>query len=398
LWHHVAFVVDAAGGRLYVDGLLRASRAWSGTPGATTTTQRLALGAYPGTATPYLRGRLDDVRIYSRALSASELASLSATPDTAAPSISAVASSGVTTTAATITWTTNEPADSQVEYGTTTAYGSQSTRDATLATGHTQTLAGLIAGTLYHYRVRSRDAAGNQATSQDFSLTTTSPAPPGDGKQRRPVGRWKFSEGVGSAALDASGLGHTGTLMNGAARTAGTAGPGLGLDGIDDYVDVPHAADLDAYPLTISVWVKSGATGSGGLVNKYAPASFNGYQLFFENGNLCAWYFRDASSHVWDGTGCTLATQGVADDLWHHVAFVVDATGGRLYVDGLLKTSRAWTGTPGATTTLQRLAFGAYPGTAAPYLRGQIDDVRIHPRVLTPEEIFDAWDAAAPNP
>src|SRR5207237_2868725 len=44
--------------------------------------------------------------------------------DTTPPVISNVAASGLTLSSATITWNTNEAADSQVEYGTTTAYGS----------------------------------------------------------------------------------------------------------------------------------------------------------------------------------------------------------------------------------------------------------------------------------
>ncbi|MBO0799547.1 MAG: RHS repeat-associated core domain-containing protein, partial [Blastocatellia bacterium] len=38
---------------------------------------------------------------------------------------------------------------------------------------HSQVLSGLTTGTLYHYRVKSRDAAGNQAVSGDFSFTAT---------------------------------------------------------------------------------------------------------------------------------------------------------------------------------------------------------------------------------
>ncbi|MBI4492659.1 MAG: DUF4082 domain-containing protein [Chloroflexi bacterium] len=92
--------------------------------------------------------------------------------DTTPPVISAVAASNVSATGATITWTTDEPATSQVEYGTTTAYGSSTTRDPTLATSHSQTLANLAAGTAYHYRVISQDGAGNVATSADFAFTT----------------------------------------------------------------------------------------------------------------------------------------------------------------------------------------------------------------------------------
>lgn len=91
--------------------------------------------------------------------------------DTTAPAITNVqATPGPG--AATITWTTNEASDSQVEFGTTTAYGSLSALDTVLVTGHTVQLGGLAANTLYHYRVRSRDGAGNLALSTDRTFTT----------------------------------------------------------------------------------------------------------------------------------------------------------------------------------------------------------------------------------
>jgi len=99
----------------------------------------------------------------------------SATPlDNLAPTISNVAAVSITTGGATITWTTNEASDTQVEYGTTTSYGSSTTLNTSMVTSHNATLSGLAASTLYHYRVKSRDAAGNLATSGDFTFTTAS--------------------------------------------------------------------------------------------------------------------------------------------------------------------------------------------------------------------------------
>ena len=95
------------------------------------------------------------------------------TADTTAPTISGVASSNLTASGATIAWTTNEGADTQVDYGTTTSYGSSSTLNTSLLTSHSVGLTGLAASTTYHYRVRSRDAAGNLALSGDFTFTTT---------------------------------------------------------------------------------------------------------------------------------------------------------------------------------------------------------------------------------
>lgn len=75
---------------------------------------------------------------------------------------------------ANVSWLTNEPADSQVEYGLTTAYGSTTTLNSSLVTSHYSYLSGLAAGTTYHYRVRSRDGSGNLAVSGDYTFTTPS--------------------------------------------------------------------------------------------------------------------------------------------------------------------------------------------------------------------------------
>ena len=98
--------------------------------------------------------------------------------DTTPPTISAVASSGITSSGATITWTTNEASDSQIDYGTTSSYGSSTTLNTSLVTAHSQTLSGLTAGALYHYRVKSKDAAGNLASSGDYTFTTSSDTTP----------------------------------------------------------------------------------------------------------------------------------------------------------------------------------------------------------------------------
>jgi hypothetical protein len=93
--------------------------------------------------------------------------------DTTAPTLSSIAAGSITSNGAMITWTTNEVADTQVVYGTTSGYGLSSTLAATQVTNHSVTLNGLTGSTTYHYAVKSRDAAGNLATSTDKTFTTT---------------------------------------------------------------------------------------------------------------------------------------------------------------------------------------------------------------------------------
>jgi len=72
----------------------------------------------------------------------------------------------------TITWMTDDPATSQVEYGTTTAYGKSTTATTAYATSHSVTVTGLMGSTAYHYKVKSVDPDGISAASADATFTT----------------------------------------------------------------------------------------------------------------------------------------------------------------------------------------------------------------------------------
>ncbi|MCR4424690.1 MAG: fibronectin type III domain-containing protein [Firmicutes bacterium] len=93
--------------------------------------------------------------------------------DTRAPRIYNVQVTAVGTTSAAVSWSTDELADSAVEFWAT---GSPDRVSGTDVTGvHTISLAGLRPGTTYGFRVISRDAAGNVARSEDMSFRTLSP-------------------------------------------------------------------------------------------------------------------------------------------------------------------------------------------------------------------------------
>jgi hypothetical protein len=92
--------------------------------------------------------------------------------DTTGPKISAITISKLTSFSATISWRTDEKADSEVEYGFTTRYGLLARYDTSLVISHSITLNGLRADSTYHFRVLSRDAAGNLAMSKDSSFVT----------------------------------------------------------------------------------------------------------------------------------------------------------------------------------------------------------------------------------
>ena len=77
-----------------------------------------------------------------------------------------------------VSWRTNEPATGIVEYGLTTAYEAGSVQHADLRTTRTLTVTGLLPDTVYNYRLRSVDLAGNIGQTQNFTLRTVRPTPP----------------------------------------------------------------------------------------------------------------------------------------------------------------------------------------------------------------------------
>jgi hypothetical protein len=158
-----------AGYKIYTG---KASRSYSSavTLGKVTTytTPTLTPGTYYFAVTAYSTSGVESA--YSNEV----LATVSSSSDTTPPVISGITVSNITPTGATVSWTTNEASDTQVEYGNSTAYGTLAPLNTASATSHSQLLGSLAAGTTYYFRVRSKDASGNLAISAGSSFKTAS--------------------------------------------------------------------------------------------------------------------------------------------------------------------------------------------------------------------------------
>ena len=97
--------------------------------------------------------------------------------DVTAPIISSLSVGSITTTGATVTWTTNEAATSKVYVSATNPASTSSslTEVAGLVTGHSVALTGLASSTTYYVIVTSTDASANLAVSSQTSFTTATP-------------------------------------------------------------------------------------------------------------------------------------------------------------------------------------------------------------------------------
>jgi len=102
------------------------------------------------------------------------------TPDTAPPQIGDVAATTIDSAIAVVTWSTDEPSTSAVDYSTDATFPSAQTQtvsDGAFVTAHSVRLTGLVTNTSYFFRVRSADRSGNVA--QKPSGGPTPPPLPG---------------------------------------------------------------------------------------------------------------------------------------------------------------------------------------------------------------------------
>ncbi len=185
-----------------------------------------------------------------------------------------------------------------------------------------------------------------------------------------------------SDANDISGNGNNGTV-NGATLTNNRfsiPNKAYNFDGSTADIQVSDSASLRPSAVSVQVWMKSTTVG-GYLVSKSLNGGWSSYAIYASSGNLAfhignSAFFNVspfASANVWDGN-------------WHHIVGTYDGTTIRLYEDGV----EVGTGTPDNRIldySTDPLTIGNYQPTASYHFNGDLDDVRIYDRALTPSEI-----------
>lgn len=222
---------------------------------------------------------------------------------------------------------------------------------------------------------------------------------------RDPIAHWSLG-GLDTRADggidDATGA-HDGTARLGASlsETATVGGDGsVTFDGIDDYIEVPHSADLMLSSGTIQLWFNADDTsGKQGLLNKDSKDDDNGGHLnaYLEGSKIKV----ELSS---DGHTYRVEYDGVTADTWHNVAFSFGEGGMQLFLDGVLVDSDPYTGglgaTSGGTGNEEPIVFGANAKDSGDlvtdnlkeYFAGSMDEVAIF------GALFDAADLAGTRP
>ena len=387
-WTHLAATWDGATLRLYVDGVLSGTKAVSGALVDSAGPLEIGGNAVWG---ELFAGLIDDVRVYNRALTASEIQGDMQQPvgggpppsDAQPPTAPGNLQPTVNGTSVGLTWSaaTDNVAVRRyhVHRSTTSGFTPSAANEIGTATATTYGDTGLAAGA-YHYKVTAEDTSGNVGpASNEVTATIQAPPPPAAGL----VAAYGFDEGTGATVHDNSGNGNAGVLEGGTTWTTdGHSGPALSFDGVDALVTVADAPGLRLEgPLTLEAWTRPARL----------DTSYRTVVLKERSGGLCYAVYADTaaggpSGHVFVNGSEPRARAAIplAANTWTHVAMTYDLTTIRLYVDGSLAASTPATGAVTASTGPLRIGGNAVWGE---YFAGLIDDVRVYARALTAVEI-----------
>lgn len=203
---------------------------------------------------------------------------VSYTPDVAAPVITDIVAVPNINGTATITWNTNENADSRVDYGTAAGNLNLNTGNSNIVTAHSVTLGGLSQGTTYYFRVTSKDLSNNAATAPALPAAPLSFTIPVGGLCASDITFSDFSQGTPDA--------------NATVIPDGNGGVALKLSLNEDFngTAVPAGWTAENYNATGTTTVGGGqVTVSGAHVysnTSFAPGTSIEFVATFTNGNF----------------------------------------------------------------------------------------------------------------
>jgi len=200
-------------------------------------------------------------------------------------------------------------------------------------------------------------------------------------KEKGLAGWWKFDEGSGDTAKDASGNGNDG-VINGAEWTAGKFGKALKFNG-DGFVEISHSDALIPEKFTLEAWVNVSNIASddrGPMILAKYGGNYKGYMLVLEGASgMPSMHIDSPENEI-----AITAQEAVKTGQWYHVAGTFDGAKGSLYVNGVLKDSKDCeiTHDDGVSFFIGKASW--FDGA---YFFGSIDEVKIYNRVLAVDEI-----------
>ena len=267
-------------------------------------------------------------------------------------------------------------------------------------------------GLSYFYVVTAFDGMGNESdvSSEVFAMPT--PPPPGYSElvlKDGAMAYWRLGDLAGTLAVDAAGS-HVATYKGGV--SLGEPGlvasdPSAGFDGLNDYVAVRDAADINTggpyESRTVELWFRADDASTRQILYEEGGAT-RGLSLYLDAGRLYAagWNVKaDDSTTPW---GPAWVSTPVAADTVYHVVLVYDYAADRLegFLNGSSFGARVGVGRLfkhganigiGGLSQQTRFHDGRDVAKTGYFFAGTIDEVALYPTALSQKQVVFHWSA-----
>ena len=388
-WHFLAITYAPSGGsgteKFYVDGALAGTASGAYQPSGLVDSWSTTIpGTKPNAVTnSFLNGQVDEVRAYSRALSASEISILYNARQTCSSGTCGGCTGGESLCGGDCTDTAIDASNC----GTCGTTCNTSGGESCIANS-----CGCASGT--HCGTACVDTTTDPSNCNGCGIScgaaTCSSCDSGM------TGLWHLDEGSGATSADSSGNGNGATLNLTPTWGAGESGNALTFNGTS-YLTAPLGSWWGANnTISASAWVYATSTTNGpifGVSNTLPGTGWNMPFLSISGSTVFGW--------LWQVNGNTPLTATVALNAWHMLTITYDPNGGGpgvgqeiFYVDGVASSSGTGTYSPsGNSDFLTTQIQGAKPGGVNTILTGTVDELRGYTRVLSAGEIALLYNA-----
>jgi hypothetical protein len=173
---------------------------------------------------------------------------------------------------------------------------------------------------------------------------------------------------------------NNGTLINGPTFKTGST-PSIQFDGSNDYVQTDYSGIVGTNPRTLSIWFKPDVTQDKNLLGYGTASSQTMWDILLYQGNVGVHLY---SSGAEAGTPYNVGE-------WQNITFTYTHPTIKSYMNGVYKNSHSNSSINTGSSVKLNLCKGAYDGYN--YFDGEMSDVHIYNRELSPQEIVQNYEA-----
>jgi fibronectin type 3 domain-containing protein len=204
---------------------------------------------------------------------------------------------------------------------------------------------------------------------------------------------WQFNDSTGTRAVDSWGARH-GTLTGGTSSTSGLQGKAIQLNGSNGYVALPAGLMSSVNDFTIAGWVKLTASTTWARLFDFGTGTTNYMFLSPVSGTNTVRYAIKVNGGAEQQIN---STSPLPANEWHHVAVTLSGSAGTLYIDGVAAGTNTNMGNkPSALGTTNQNYIGKSQFGSDAYLNSIVDEFRIYNRALTATELKTVYREFAP--